>query len=100
MRKKKTKENETRIDSYGRSEVLDEQWRENPPERELWASVIYQAILNIQFKISGWESDLFFIRGGMGFNWICEQLGLNPYAVSQGAIQAALNNNFKHKKRR
>ena len=89
MSKRKTKKDETRIDSYGRGEVLDEKWRENPPERELWAAVIIQAISNVYFKVNRWEEDLFFISGGRQWNWICEQLGMNAKSMSIGAIKAA-----------
>jgi len=90
MSRKKTKPDETRIDSYGRGEVLNEN-KEPNAERELWSGVILQAIVNVRFKVPKWEDDMAFLSGGDNFNWICSQLGINARRASKGAIKACFD---------
>lgn len=91
MTRKKSKPDETRMEVYGRGEVLDEHAVSGIPERDLWAAVILQAMVNVHFKSRGWEQDLYFLSGGNGFSWICDQLGLNEKLTSIGAIKMAFN---------
>jgi len=91
MSRKKTKPDETRIDSYGRGEVLTD-CKEADPNRELWAGVILQAIVNVRFKVKGWQDSLEFLAGGGNWNWICEQLGLDPRRSSKNALKTAFYN--------
>ena len=86
--RKVTRPDETRTDSYGRSEVLDDKPFVNP-FRELWAAVIWQAVLNVHFKIRNWHSDLQFISGSGEFNKICGWLDLDPKRTSKACLQAA-----------
>jgi len=106
MSRKKTKDDETRIDSYGRGEVLTD-CKEPNAERELWCGVILQAIVNVRFKVKGWQDSLEFIAGGGNWNWICEQLGMDAKRASKEALNALNsrkkifggNNNETHKER-
>ena len=96
-RRKITKQDETRIDSYGRGEVLNE-CKEPNAERELWCGVILQAIVNVRFKVDKWEESLDFIAGGENWNWICEQLGMDAKRASRNALKAVFDSkNIIHK---
>ena len=97
MSKRKTNPDETRIDSYGRGEVLNEN-KEPNAERELWSGVILQAIVNVRFKVPKWEESLEFIAGGENWNWICEQLGMDAKRASRNALKAVFDSkNIIHK---
>lgn len=95
-RRKKTlrKDDETRIESYGRGEFLDMNVGSGDPVRDLWSAVILQAMVNIFFKRKNYQEDLHFLSGGRNFPWICEQLGLNEKLASIGAIKMAHNRAF------
>ena len=96
-RRKITKKDETRIDSYGRGEVLTE-CKEPNAERELWCGVILQAIVNVRFKVPKWQESLEFIAGGENWNWICEQLGMDAKRASRNALKAVFDSkNIIHK---
>ena len=96
-RRKITKKDETRIDSYGRGEVLTD-CKEADPNRELWAGVILQAIVNVRFKVKGWQESLDFIAGGENWDWICEQLGMDAKRASRNALRAVFDSkNIIHK---
>jgi len=99
MTRKITKEGETRFDSYGRRDVLDEKSISSPPERNLWASVVFQAILNVNFRVRGWEEDLHFLGGGRAWEWVCDVLGLDYKYTSECAIRTALGPKMKFAKR-
>lgn len=88
-RRKITKKDETRIDSYGRGEVLTD-CKEPNAERELWCGVILQAIVNCRFKVPNWESSYRFLKGNGNFKWICEQLDIDHDRASKNALKAAL----------
>ena len=96
-RRKITKKDETRIDSYGRGEVLTD-CKEADPNRELWAGVILQAIVNVRFKVKGWQESLDFLAGGENWDWICEQLGMDAKRASRNALRAVFDSkNIIHK---
>ena len=96
-RRKITKNDETRIDSYGRGEVLTD-CKEADPNRELWAGVILQAIVNVRFKVKGWQESLDFLAGGENWDWICEQLGMDAKRASRNALRAVFDSkNIIHK---
>lgn len=96
-RRKITKKDETRIDSYGRGEVLNE-CKEPNAERELWCGVILQAIVNVRFKVPKWQESLEFIAGGGNWDWICEQLGMDAKRTSRNALKAVFDSrNIIHK---
>ena len=90
MSRKKTKDDETRIDSYGRGEVLTD-CKEPNAERELWCGVILQAIVNCIFKVKGWQDSLEFLAGAGSWDWICEQLGMEPKRASRNALKAVFD---------
>lgn len=95
VRRRVTRENETREESYGRGEILNEFSKENPKERELWSTVIFQAIVNIRFKVSTWQQDLAFLKGAGNFKWICDQLDLDYKKTSEAAIRYAMDGKRK-----
>jgi hypothetical protein len=96
-RRKQTKDDETRIDSYGRGEVLTD-CKEPNAERELWCGVILQAIVNCRFKVKGWQDSLEFLAGAGSWDWICEQLGMEPKRASRNALKAVFDSrNVIHK---
>jgi hypothetical protein len=96
-RRKITKKDETRIDSYGRGEVLTD-CKEPNAERELWCGVILQAIVNCRFKVKGWQDSLEFISGAGNWNWICTQLGMDSKRASRNALKAVFDSkNVIHK---
>jgi len=91
MTKRRTKPDETKGDNYGRWAVLTD-CREPNPEREMWCACILQAIINVRFKNPKWQDDLDFIEGGENWDWICEQLGLDPRRSSKNALKTAFYN--------
>jgi hypothetical protein len=97
MSKRRTKPDETKGDNYGRWAVLTD-CREPNPDRELWCGVIWQAILNVRFQVTDWQSSLRFLERGGNFDWICEQLGMEPNRASRNALKAVFDSrNVIHK---
>ena len=78
------------------NEVLDEAAIKTPPEKNLWAAVILQAMGNVHFGVKGWHEDAAFISGAENWGWICEHLGLDARLASKLALRAAFTgDNFK-----
>ena len=87
------------FESYGKKEVLDDHRYNRSPERNLWASVIFQAILNVNYRVPQWEDSLQFLQGGKNWKGICQILDLNPERASEASLKLALGERIKFAKR-
>ena len=97
--RKTRRDDEDQMVEYGYGEILNYNDVEPTHERELWAAVIYQAVIDVACKVKYWEHDLMFLKGCRNFNWICEQLGLDPLATSRAAVATANSKSFRFVKR-
>jgi hypothetical protein len=87
------------FENYGKKEVLDDHRYSMSPERNLWASVIFQAILDVNYRVSKWEDSLRFLQGGKKWEGICQILDLNPKRASEASLTLALGERIKFAKR-
>ena len=85
--------------SDDRAKPLDSHRSNRSPERNLWASVIFQAILNVNYRVPQWEDSLQFLQGGKNWKGICQILDLNPERASEASLKLALGERIKFAKR-
>jgi hypothetical protein len=92
------KKQETREETYGRNEVLTDE-KAPARERDLWAAVIWQAILDVNYRVHNWKSSLRFLMGGGQWVTICEILDLEPVSTSKRAVKVATGPKLSFAKR-
>lgn len=89
---------ESRTETYGSSEVLTDE-KAPARERDLWAAVIWQAILDVNYRVHNWKSSLRFLMGGGQWVTICDILDLEPVSTSKRAVKVATGPKLSFAKR-
>lgn len=97
-RHRKSKTDDTRLEIYGRGEVLNEHDVEPMPERELLSAVFMQAVINVSCKVNDWESDLRFLKGAGNFPLFCVWMDYDKDRMSRATVRAATSQNFRFAK--